>query len=159
MENIVAKRMCETSLAPFAAHLAQFWEFYHENAGSSTARAALAVRDLIGWANFIREMVDNSRRAPLSPSEAYAHGAYLTLLDGLGLGLGMPEESAKQIKARCLSFLHGQLSEQVSSRTNEPDFSTHRMCDDASLYLVSFLASVLRENIFTTLNTSGYVLR
>ena len=75
MENIVAKRMSESNLAVFAKHLAEFWQFYHENAGSSTARAALAVRDLIGWANFMRKMVDSSRRVPLRPSEAYAHGA------------------------------------------------------------------------------------
>ena len=55
MENIAAKRMSESNLAVFAKHLAEFWQFYHENAGSSTARAALAVRDLIGWANFMRE--------------------------------------------------------------------------------------------------------
>jgi len=152
MESIVAKRMSDDSLTLFAKRLAEFWEFYHETAGSGTARAALAVRDLISWANFMREMVDSSRRIQLSPSEAYAHGAYLTLLDGLGLGLGMPEEAARQIKARCLAFLHGQLSEQVRTRARDHDSTILQRCHDALLYLVSFRTSVLREKIFTTLN-------
>ena len=148
MENIVAKRMSEGDLAVFAKHLAEFWEFYHENAGSSTARAALAVRDLIGWANFMREMVDSSRRVALRPSEAYAHGAYLTLLDGLGLGLGMPEEAARQIKLKCLEFLREQMNETVRMvEATRRDAAVHRGCDDASLYLVSFRAPALRDNI------------
>jgi midasin len=136
MESIVARRMPTASLLPFARSLAEFWEFYHENAGSSAARAALAVRDLIGWSTFMREMVESSRRVPLSPAEAYAHGAYLTLLDGLGLGLGMPVEAARQIKTKCLEFLHQQLPEKV--RTIDRDCLIHWRCDDASLYLVSF---------------------
>ena len=136
MESIVARRMPTASLLPFARSLAEFWEFYHENAGSSAARAALAVRDLIGWSIFMREMVESSRRVPLSPAEAYAHGAYLTLLDGLGLGLGMPVEAARQIKTKCLEFLHQQLPEKV--RTIDRDCLIHWRCDDASLYLVSF---------------------
>ena len=148
MENIVAKRMSESNLAVFAKHLAEFWQFYHENAGSSTARAALAVRDLIGWANFMREMVDSSRRVPLRPSEAYAHGAYLTLLDGLGLGLGMPEEAARQITLKCLEFLREQMTETVRAiEATRRDAAVHRGCDDASLYLVSFRAPALRDNI------------
>ena len=130
-------RMSLVSLTPFPRRLAEFWEFYHDNAGSSTARAALAVRDLIGWANFMREMVDPSRGAPLSPSEAYAHGAYLTLLDGLGLGLGMPEEAARQIKIKCLSFLQRQLPEEVRAFDRDT-MATQWRCDDAPLYLVSF---------------------
>lgn len=154
MESIVAKRMSEPSLLNFAKLLAEFWEFYHENAGSSAARAALAVRDIIGWANFIREMTDASRRAPLTPADAYAHGAYLTLLDGLGLGLGMPEEAARQVKTKCLSFLHKQLPTQVCW-FDSIRFSRRldwKGCDDVSLYLVSFRAQALRDNILTTLS-------
>ena len=36
---------------------------------------------------------------------AFAHGAYLTLLDGLGLGLGMPEETAKTLNRKCVEYL------------------------------------------------------
>jgi len=136
MESIVARRMPTASLLPFSKLLSEFWEHYHDIAGSSTARAALAVRDLIGWANFMREMVDSSKREPLSPSEAYAHGAYLTLLDGLGLGLGTPVEAARQIKTKCLDFLRKQLPEKV--RKSDCDGVINWRCDDASLYLVSF---------------------
>jgi len=45
----------------------------------------------------------------MSPWEAYAHGAYLTLLDGLGLGLGIPEATATQLRASCEAFIGTQL--------------------------------------------------
>ena len=41
--------------------------------------------------------------------EAYVHGAHLTLLDGLGLGLGMSNAAAQQLRIAC----EGHLMRQV----------------------------------------------
>ena len=64
------------------------------------------MRDAIAWASFCRTVV---LAGQLSTWAAYAHGAYLTLLDGLGLGLGLPEATARQLRAACEQFLHSQL--------------------------------------------------
>ena len=64
------------------------------------------MRDAIAWASFCRTVVHAGH---LSAWAAYVHGAYLTLLDGLGLGLGIPEATARQLRAACELFLHTQL--------------------------------------------------
>lgn len=45
----------------------------------------------------------------LLPWEAYAHGAFLTLLDGLGLGLGLADTEAADLRRACIDFLRAQL--------------------------------------------------
>lgn len=46
-----------------------------------------AVRDLLAWAGFI-----NATAPQLGILAAYAHGAHLVLLDGIGLGVGLSAE-------------------------------------------------------------------
>lgn len=69
-----------------APKLLDFWRFYHSRA-PAVARAALSVRDLLAWVGFI-----NTSAPQLGLVPAYVHGAYLILLDGIGLGLGMPPQ-------------------------------------------------------------------
>jgi midasin len=96
MAQIVQRRIPEAPLSDYSSKLAQFWSFYREAAGKGAARSALLTRDLVAWAQFMRAANDPSGEGSaasgcsrrLSPEEAYAHGAYLTLLDGLGLGAG-----------------------------------------------------------------------
>ena len=107
-------------LKPYAGHLARFWEFYREIAGRGAARAALLTRDLVAWAQFVRAAATGAGSAAsgcnrrLAPAEAFAHGAYLTLLDGLGLGLGLPEETARGLAEQCKKFLRDELPPEVS---------------------------------------------
>lgn len=68
-----------------APRLLAFWA--HFQAAGGAARTALSVRDLLAWARFISAAAPDVGLLP-----AYAHGAYLVLLDGIGLGLGMPLE-------------------------------------------------------------------
>ena len=58
------------------------------------------MRDLLAWAGFI-----NATAPMLGALAAYAHGAYLVLLDGIGLGIGMPLEvsqPARTVVCECL---------------------------------------------------------
>ena len=72
--------------AEVSERLLCFWQFFRQRAGP-TAGVALSVRDLLSWAGFI------NRAAPsIGALPAYAHGAHLTLLDGIGLGAGIPAE-------------------------------------------------------------------
>lgn len=65
--------------------LLDFWQFFHEQAGPG--KAVLSIRDLLAWAGFI-----NAAAPTIGALPAYAHGAHLVLLDGVGLGIGMPIE-------------------------------------------------------------------
>lgn len=64
------------------------------------------MRDVIAWAEFC---VTATVSGALSPWEAYAHGAFLTLLDGLGLGLGMADTEAAELRRACTNFVRTQL--------------------------------------------------
>ena len=68
-----------------APRLLEFWQFFHSRAG--TAKSVLSVRDLLAWAHFVNVAAPSIGALP-----AYAHGAHLVLLDGIGLGEGMPLE-------------------------------------------------------------------
>ena len=77
-----------------APRLLAFWRFFQERAGA--ARGALTVRDLLAWAGFVGAAAPRVGALP-----AYAHGAHLALLDGVGLGLGVPQE----VRARALLMM------------------------------------------------------
>ena len=68
-----------------APRLLAFWRHFQE--AGAAARTALSIRDLLAWAHFVATAAPAIGLLP-----AYAHGAYLVLLDGIGLGLGMPPE-------------------------------------------------------------------
>ena len=70
--------------AEIGPRLLAFWRFFSDRVGG---RAALSVRDLLAWARFVAAAAPAVGLLP-----AYAHGAHLVLLDGVGLGLGMPAQ-------------------------------------------------------------------
>jgi midasin len=67
-------------------------------------RGALSIRDLLGWVTVI-----NATAPKLGALVAYAHGAHLTLLDGLGLGSGLPPSALVELKRQCARLLATQL--------------------------------------------------
>ena len=116
MEEIVARRLVTTTvnIAGENAHnhakeLALFWEFYQSIAGAGQAKACLQTRDILAWAQFINEVESREKANAMLGFAAFAHGAYLTLLDGLGLGLGMPEETARALNRKCVDYLRARI--------------------------------------------------
>jgi midasin len=108
--------------------------FYHGPSGAvgSAARGSLTVRDAIAWASFCAGAVSSRE---LSMWEAYVHGAYLTLFDGLGLGLGIPEVTAKELRAACESFLRTQLPATAHATLLSASFQSlpaELGCDDGA---------------------------
>jgi midasin len=62
----------------------------------------LQVRDVLAWARFIADTArgageEEGGRGRLEVHSAYVHGAYLTLLDGIGLGLGLNEMATQEV--------------------------------------------------------------
>ena len=82
MPNSGCQHTGEEARQQVAPRLLAFWSFFHAHAPTA-ARAALSVRDLLAWANFI-----NTLGPQLGPMNAYVHGAHLILLDGIGPGIG-----------------------------------------------------------------------
>ncbi|XVE88663.1 hypothetical protein DITRI_Ditri19aG0087500 [Diplodiscus trichospermus] len=69
----------------------------------------LTVRDLLSWIAFVSV-------SKLGPEQAFLHGAFLVLLDGLSLGSGLSKKDSGELQERCLSFLLEQL--QVDNTTS-----------------------------------------
>lgn len=104
LESRLADEVAKREVAP---RLLQFWSFFRGQ--PALARSVpLSVRDLLSWVGFV-----NSVGPKLGHLEAYVHGAYLVLLDGIGLGVGMPVESARMLRAACHDFLVQQLPEPL----------------------------------------------
>eukprot|EP00967_Tisochrysis_lutea_P030880 scaffold36289_cov16-Tisochrysis_lutea.AAC.2 len=80
---------------------------------------------------------------------AYVHGAHLTLLDGLGAGVGLAPATAASLRAQCASFLRAQLPAELQphARLAEGELQcclgcvTHIAAWDASKSWVEVLAS------------------
>ncbi|KIY92256.1 hypothetical protein MNEG_15708 [Monoraphidium neglectum] len=95
----------EASRAAVSPRLIEFWQRFQALAPAG-ARGALSIRDLLAWVSFV-----NATAGKLGPLAAYAHGAHLTLLDGLGLGTGLPPASLAALRRRCEQLLAAQLPE------------------------------------------------
>ncbi|RMZ52645.1 hypothetical protein APUTEX25_000764 [Auxenochlorella protothecoides] len=93
--------------------LIDFWTFFNQEI-SASVRQALSMRDLMAWVEFI-----NLTTPGLGAMLAYAHGAELILLDGLGLGVGLPIEVSSQLTATCRTFLLQQLSPEVTASLSQ----------------------------------------
>jgi midasin len=83
--------------------LMAFWTHF-QAAAPPAVRGALSVRDLLAWVTFI-----NTTVGTLGPVAAYVHGAYLTLLDGLGLGSGLAAAAVAPLNASCQQLLVQQV--------------------------------------------------
>ncbi len=131
--------------------------FFHSPKGAvgAAARGSLTVRDVIAWAQFCAAAASGGA---LSPWRAYVHGAYLTLLDGLGLGLGMPESEAATLRAACEDMLRAQLpgSEldalQAASFAQTPPELRHLEAADDAMATTFGVAPFLIEKVRVTRN-------
>lgn len=71
---------------------------------------ALSLRDVLAWARFIVETVSKNKELGLWC--AFAHGASLMHLDGLGLGTGLHHEQALETKKVAKKYLMNQIPDE-----------------------------------------------
>eukprot|EP01105_Mastigella_eilhardi_P023687 TRINITY_DN6020_c0_g1_i2.p1 TRINITY_DN6020_c0_g1~~TRINITY_DN6020_c0_g1_i2.p1 ORF type:complete len:5426 (+),score=1513.70 TRINITY_DN6020_c0_g1_i2:922-16278(+) len=86
-----------------------------------TARQAnhvLSIRDLLSWMSFMNLCTE---RSLLCPVAAYINGASMVVLDGLGVGLGMPEAAAQQLRSECMQHLLELLPDAVRQQYAAPE--------------------------------------
>jgi len=73
----------------------------------------LSLRDVLSWARFIADVHIKDKSVDLF--SAFAHGASLMHLDGLGLGTGVSNHDATATKNKAKEFLYRQITSQGSS--------------------------------------------
>jgi midasin len=86
--------------------------------GSSSSSLFMSLRDMLAWANFIVDTVSSTNTdtttttsSALSPWLAYAHGAALVVLDGLGLGTGLSYTEVTRLRVTATAFLTAYIPE------------------------------------------------
>ena len=121
-------RLESNPLLAFVDPMVRFMQWFEANASSGRllARSAgtspqsrprttqgsrtfqLTLRDVHSWLGFMGSVLmradqgaelERGRGPQLSPWEAFAHGACLVLLDGLGLGMGLVQEAIDHVRA------------------------------------------------------------
>jgi midasin len=97
LKSIVVDRFSMPELVMLADPMLQFWQWFQHH--HETGRL-LSVRDLLAWIMYI-----NVAEADIGKKAAFIHGAFLVLLDGIGFGMGLSSEAAKQLKSKCLEHL------------------------------------------------------
>ena len=88
LRAILSQRLAPAAAQAITGPLIEFWEFFNREI-AYTVRQVFSMRDLMTWVQFI-----NACSERMDPLLAYAHGAELVLLDGLGLGAGVPVEAS-----------------------------------------------------------------
>ncbi|XP_057535568.1 midasin isoform X3 [Amaranthus tricolor] len=113
--RVIAKRFLSPVHHHFVNPLLSFWEWFNQ----IQVGRILTVRDLLAWLEFF-----SKTEKSLHPYFAFLHGAFLVLLDGLSLGIGISKTEAMEVREKCLAFLVEQLKADDSSVV---DLELHRM--------------------------------
>jgi midasin len=143
LESRLANRAMRNTIGQ---HLLAFWHLFVSQAPAA-ARGGLSVRDLLAWVEFI-----NTTEPQVGALQAYAHGAYLTLLDGLGLGLGIPAVLLEPLKAKCRQLLLQQLSSSSIQPLDNASTSQQQLTAQQAAAVVAQAAG---ERILTVTSSSG----
>ncbi|EKX38425.1 hypothetical protein GUITHDRAFT_77201, partial [Guillardia theta CCMP2712] len=109
----------ELQRAGYGEKLLLFWQWFSSK-NKVTLRRMLSLRDLLAWVEFMNISKDNG----LSMQEGFLHGACLVLLDGLGIGDGSSEASARSLKEESLQYLHAMLSDSSTSPVLQASLSS-----------------------------------
>ena len=93
----------------------------------------LSLRDVLAWARFVVETVCNNKE--LGIWSAYAHGASLMHLDGLGLGTGLSRDEALGTKTMAKTFLSDQIPAAEGNVAGFED--EYERLDDNALHTIA----------------------
>lgn len=130
-------------------HLLAFWHLFVSEAPAAS-RGGLSVRDLLAWVGFI-----NTTEPQIGALQAYTHGAYLTLLDGLGLGLGIPPALLDPVKAKCRQLLLQQLSSSgAQQQPGDASQQQQQQCVSSD-QAAKMVAQAAGEAILSSSSTEG----
>uniref|UniRef100_A0A2P2MUR2 Midasin n=1 Tax=Rhizophora mucronata TaxID=61149 RepID=A0A2P2MUR2_RHIMU len=125
LKDIASKRLVNPELTRIVDAMLNFWEWFNQ---LQTGKM-LTVRDLLSWIEFV-----NVTNSSLGPDNAFLHGLFLVLLDGLCLGTGISKEDASQWMEKCLSFLLKLLKLDDTKLPNMENYgwADHRLTADSS---------------------------
>ncbi|GAC98481.1 hypothetical protein PHSY_006075 [Pseudozyma hubeiensis SY62] len=123
--------------------------FIHQIGGRD--QSGLGLRDLLTWASFMNELVVSSS---LDPALAFAHGASLTIIDGLGAlpaTAAMTAAGLAQLRNRCLA----RVAELIAPQEYDPKLESLFEVDISEERLRIGPYTIQRGSIDTVARGSG----
>eukprot|EP01114_Cavostelium_apophysatum_P009738 TRINITY_DN2299_c0_g1_i6.p1 TRINITY_DN2299_c0_g1~~TRINITY_DN2299_c0_g1_i6.p1 ORF type:complete len:3028 (+),score=822.70 TRINITY_DN2299_c0_g1_i6:117-9200(+) len=108
LAQIIEKQFTSPKLSGFSKHILDFTQWFTEKQKS---RAVLSIRDVLTWCNFMNIGVDS---LDLDAYQSFIHGAFMVILDGLGIGSGL-SLSIRTLREEC----YRHLLEQVPAESRE----------------------------------------
>lgn len=111
LQQIIEEKFTSNSLSGYSKPMLEFVDWF---LSVQRERRTVSLRDILSWVGFMNETVGkNTLDAPIS----FVHGACLVLLDGLGVGSSVANEStARKLKTTCLRKLIGTLLRSLPPR-------------------------------------------
>lgn len=131
LTSIIISRFSRACLAPLVEPVLNFWEWFQQQ----HVGRCLTVRDLLSWIAFI-----NTVEKTIGMYQAFIHGAYLVLLDGINLVMGLSNESARALKRSALEFLLQQLPQD--SKLEPADFEESTMLSTKTLSVIDSVVGI-----------------
>ncbi|KAJ9475426.1 Midasin [Pseudozyma hubeiensis] len=134
--QIINAQWKDARLLPWTEPIIDFSDWFIHQIGGRD-QSGLGLRDLLTWASFMNELVVSSS---LDPSLAFAHGASLTIIDGLGAlpaTAAMTAAGLAQLRDRCLA----RVAELIAPQEYDPKL--------ASLFEVNISEERLRIGPYT----------
>ncbi|CDU22202.1 related to MDN1-Huge dynein-related AAA-type ATPase (midasin) [Sporisorium scitamineum] len=113
--EIINAQWKDASLSPWTEPIIDFSDWFIYQIGGRDP-SGLGLRDLLTWASFMNELAVN---ASLDPALAFAHGASLTIIDGLGAlpaTAAMTAAGLDQLRGRCLA----KVAELIAPQEYDP---------------------------------------
>lgn len=117
--QIINAQWKDPSLSAWTEPIIDFSDWFIHQIGGRD-QSGLGLRDLLTWASFMNEL---SAHAALDPALAFAHGASLTIIDGLGAlpaTAAMTAAGLDQLRDRCLT----KVAELIAPQEYDPKLST-----------------------------------
>ncbi|KAI3483940.1 hypothetical protein L1887_53096 [Cichorium endivia] len=117
--QIINAQWKDASLAAWTEPIIDFSDWFIHQIGGRD-QSGLGLRDLLTWASFMNEI---SARSSLDPALAFAHGASLTIIDGLGAlpaTAAMTASGLEQLRDRCLA----KVAELIAPHQYDPKMSS-----------------------------------
>lgn len=129
--------------------LLAFWAFFKRAAGP--AKAILSIRDLLNWVHFI-----TTTAGKLGTLAAYAHGAHLVLLDGIGLGIGLPTEVWFCCDWILVAHLHRVLAVKYAGACKCPQYKANTVMLTSRHLVLSVVITLILEFLFLPLDSAAF---
>ncbi|KAJ8774196.1 hypothetical protein K2173_009627 [Erythroxylum novogranatense] len=125
LRDIAKKRFQSPELSYIVDSLLKFWEWFKQ---LQTGKM-LTVRDLLSWIEFI-----NVTKGSLGTDDAFLHGLFLVVLDGLSLGTGISTRDALLLRKESFSFLLKKLKlDHTQFRMEDYGWEDHGSSTDNSV--------------------------